>query len=126
MIINYKAIGRRIKGERVKIGLSQEALAEIVGMSLSHISNIETGNTKLSLPAIIHIANALQVSVDQFLCDNLLKCGPEFSADIQDILGDCSDFEIRILSEILRSSKHAIRNNLKFLEQSMDIKIKND
>ena len=126
MTIDYKAIGRRLKAERAKIGMSQEVLAETVGMSLSHISNIETGNTKLSLPAIIHIANALQISVDRLLCDNLLKCGTELSIDIQDTLKDCTDLEIRILSEILRSSKYAIRKNLQFVEQAKDIKMKKD
>ncbi|OLN33548.1 hypothetical protein DSOL_0795 [Desulfosporosinus metallidurans] len=32
---------------------------------------METGSTKPSLPTIIKIANALSVSVDELLCDNI-------------------------------------------------------
>ena len=47
--MDYYAIGQRIRKFRKACGLSQEELAEKVGISTTHMSHIETGNTKLSL-----------------------------------------------------------------------------
>lgn len=71
--IDYKAIGRRIKIARIKKDLTQEFVAATVNIAPSHMSNIETGKTKVSLPTLIAIANALSVSVDTLLCDNVLS-----------------------------------------------------
>ena len=42
--------------------MSQEQLAERVGISVTHMSHIETGNTKLSLPVFVELAEALERS----------------------------------------------------------------
>ena len=72
MELDYRAIGKRIKIARIKADLTQEALAEKASLSTTHMSNIETGNSKLSLPTIVSLANALSVSVDEFLCDSVI------------------------------------------------------
>ena len=69
--IDYKAIGLRIKAARARKGLTQGNIANLTGLSTPHISNIETGNTKLGLPTIIHLANVLDVSVDDIMSDNI-------------------------------------------------------
>ena len=48
MNIDYKAIGVRIKAARARKGVTQGYIAEVTGLSTPHISNIETGNTKLA------------------------------------------------------------------------------
>ena len=76
MVIDYDAIGMRIKIARIKAKMTQEVLADQVGLSVVHISNIETGNAKMSLQAIIDIANTLSVSVDDLLCDSIVHANP--------------------------------------------------
>ena len=58
--------------------MTQEKLAEISGQEPSNISPIERGATKLSLPTIVSIANALGVTVDDLLCDSLFESGHVF------------------------------------------------
>lgn len=111
MEIDYKAIGQRIKIARIKKGITQEIVAEKTAMSLQHISNIETGNTKLSLPAIIAMANALEVSVDSILCDNVLHTKPVFVDEARGLFDDCDDYEVRVLVDVLRSTKEALRKD---------------
>ena len=53
--IDYAAIGRRIRSARKKAKLTQEQLAEKIDVTPQHVSAIETGKTKLSLPALIRI-----------------------------------------------------------------------
>ena len=114
MEIDYKAIGRRIKIARINRDVSQELLAEKVQMSPSHISNIETGNTKLSLPAVIAIANAVDSSVDVLLCDNVLHSHHVFTKEAKDLLSDCDDYEVRVLVDVLKATKDALRNDIVF------------
>ena len=71
MELDYKAIGKRVKIARIKADLTQEKLAEQIELSPTHLSNIETGTTKVSLTTIVNIANALSVSVDDLLCDSV-------------------------------------------------------
>ena len=73
MELDYKAIGKRIKIARIKADLTQEKLSEIVGVSPTHLSNIETGTTRVSLNTIINIANALHITSDDLLCDNAVS-----------------------------------------------------
>ena len=71
MKINYKKLGKRIQSARRETGLSQEQLAEAIGKSPSAVSTIETGKRGASLETLIRIANALQVSADYLLADQL-------------------------------------------------------
>lgn len=48
--MDYYEIGQRIRKMRKAHEFSQEELAEKIGISTTHMSHIETGNTKLSLP----------------------------------------------------------------------------
>ena len=65
--MNYYEIGQRIRKFRKAYNLSQEQLAEKVGISTTHMSHIETGNTKLSLSVFADIASALSVQTDELL-----------------------------------------------------------
>lgn len=110
MKIDYKVIGQRIKIARIKKDITQETVADIVDITPAHMSNIETGKTKVSLPTLISIANALSVSVDELLCDNILASKAIFQKEAQELFSDCNDFEIRVLVDILKAAKDSMRN----------------
>ena len=69
--LNYEMIGKRIRAERIKKGWQQAELAFRSDVTSAHLSHIETGKTKLALPTIVKIANALSVSVDELLYDSI-------------------------------------------------------
>jgi len=56
---------------RLFVGLSQEQLTEMVELTSQHISHTEVASTKISLPALVKIANALHTSVDKLLFDSI-------------------------------------------------------
>lgn len=66
-MIDYKEIGTNIRVERVKKGMRQYVLAELVHTSTQHMSNVECGVARISLPLLIDIANVLGTSVDALL-----------------------------------------------------------
>lgn len=94
MELDYKEIGKRVKIARIRADLTQEALAEKAGLSITHMSNIENGHSKLSLPMAVALANVLSVSVDEFLCDSVIHSKEVFSHEVQMLLEDCDDYEI--------------------------------
>ena len=65
--MDYKELGNSVREARTIYGITQSNLAERVGCSVQHISHIETGHTKASLPLLVKIANTLHVSVDYLL-----------------------------------------------------------
>lgn len=58
-----KLFGERLREVRLKRNVTQQALAEAAGMSLTYISNMEHGFKVPSLTTIIRIAVALDCKV---------------------------------------------------------------
>lgn len=117
MELDYKAIGKRIKIARIKADLTQERLAEIVEISPTHMSNIETGTTRVSLTAIVSLANALSVTADDLLCDSVVKCKVQFEKDIAGILADCDEYEIRMVKDMAQALKETLRRDAHLRKQ---------
>ncbi len=111
MELDYKAIGKRIKIARIKADLTQERLAELIELSPTHLSNIETGTTRVSLNTIITIANVLSVTSDDLLCDNIIMAKAQFEKDIAVLLEDCDEYEIRIIKDMVASLKDTLRRD---------------
>lgn len=109
MELNYVDIGLRIKNERLRQNISQERLAEMAELSTTHTSHIETGNTKVSLPSLMKIANAIKVSMDELLCDSMIKAMDVFENDITREAKDCDEQEIRIIADTLKALKATLR-----------------
>jgi len=60
-------IGNRIRGERKKRQLTQERLAEAVGVSTKHLGNIENGKSNPSFKLMEKIAEFMNIPLDAFL-----------------------------------------------------------
>ena len=88
--MDYVGIGKRIRAQRYKLDLSQEELAEKSGISLVHMSHIETANTKLSLPVLVDLACALGVRTDDLIFDKDTLGKDELLEEITLELDGCS------------------------------------
>lgn len=113
MELDYKAIGKRIKIARIKADLTQEKLSEMVGVSPTHMSNVETGTTRVSLTTIVGIANALGITSDDLLCDSVIKAKVQFEKDIALVLEDCDEYEIRVIRDLAAATKETLRRDEK-------------
>lgn len=60
-----KIIGKNIQNERQAKGLTQETFAELMGVSWSYVSKIESGIINLSVGKINEIANYLNINVSK-------------------------------------------------------------
>ena len=99
--IDYTLLGNRIKEVRQSRGLTQENLAELIKCNTSHISNIENCHTKVSLNALLAIANALDTSIDYLLSPQYDNSALALDNEIMRLLQTCdSDKKEKILKMI--------------------------
>lgn len=107
-MLNYYEIGQRIRKYRKACQLSQEELADRVNISATHMSHIETGNTKLSLTVLVALAAALEVSTDELLFGNDLSSGRAAQNEMTELLETCSPRQAQVLRELIRAAKTAM------------------
>ncbi|WP_369298833.1 helix-turn-helix domain-containing protein [uncultured Neglectibacter sp.] len=108
-MIDYKSIGAHIRTARQDQKMTQEQLADAVGVGVTHISHIETGNSIPSLQVFVDILNALDCSADELLCIELKKAKPQFDDWIGEIFSDCSDKERKLLTDTVLALKASMR-----------------
>ena len=113
MNIDYVSIGKRIKSFRLEKSWNQTTLAEKSGVEPSNISHIERAATKVSLPTLINIANALEVSLDEIVYDSLIKNEHVLINAINELISDCTSTEISAIIEIIKTTKTIVRKNIK-------------
>ena len=89
-MIDYKDVGNRIRAVRLNRKMTQERLADAVGVGVTHISHIETGNSIPSLQVFVDILNVLECSADQLLCLEVEEARPQFDSWLKDIFSDCT------------------------------------
>lgn len=111
MELDYTAIGVRIRRFRKERGLTQQALAEMSDQEPSNISHIERGATKLSLPTLVNIANALGVTADDILCDSVSNASASYEREVAEFLSDCSHSELKVITGTMRALKENLRKN---------------
>ena len=63
----YKIIGKNIQRERARLGYTQETFAELMNVSWSYVSKIESGVLNLSLGKILEISDYLNVDISVLL-----------------------------------------------------------
>lgn len=62
-----KEIGTRVNARRKELGLTQEALAERMEVSVQMISNVELGKKAIRPENLVKLCNALDASADYIL-----------------------------------------------------------
>jgi transcriptional regulator with XRE-family HTH domain len=68
-VVELSAIGTRIRQFRQDAGLSQEKLAELVGVTPQQIQKYEVAKTRISTDKLQIIAAALKIHVADFFSD---------------------------------------------------------
>lgn len=106
--MDYYKIGQQIRKIRKAHGLSQEELAEKINISTTHMSHIETGNTKLSLPVLVDIADALDVRTDDLLSPQPSATTSAALDEISAVLEKCSAQEAKVIADIVKATKHSM------------------
>lgn len=115
VMIDNIAIGKRIREEREKLGLSREEFAEFTGFSNYYIGQLERGERQMSLPAMVNIARCLHLSLDYLIFgktatgDRLQEAGSTYEAgenkkdcELLSLLDKCSPKELAVIEKIIK------------------------
>lgn len=103
--INNKAIGKRIREERDKLGLSREEFAEIIGLSTYYVGQLERGERQMSLPVLINVANCLHMSLDYLVFGTVVDyiCEGYKYDEINSLLNKCSPKELELIKNLIKT-----------------------
>lgn len=63
--LNYKKIGERLRKLRKYMGLTQEQVANILGLGRDAILRIEKGDRKIDLQELISFSKLYSISIDE-------------------------------------------------------------
>ena len=103
-MVDYKDLGRRLRTLRRQRSLTQEELAERVGISASFLGHIERGSRVASLETLVALSNVLKTSPHYLLSASL-------NDELEDHLPDDFTPEQRTkLSAFLRVAQGAVEN----------------
>lgn len=108
-MVDYRDIGGRIRAVRMEKGMTQAQLAEAAGVGVTHISHVETGNGIPSLQTFLDIVNALNCSADELLCIEVGQARPIYETWLNNQLADCSQQELKLISDMVVSLKTSLR-----------------
>jgi len=109
--MNYKKLGSRIREERLKLGLTQEVIAEDINVSVSYIGQIERGERSLSLDTLVKLTNRLGVTIDYLLQDSV-KVNNEISIiQLENLLNGRSQKEVQMALDLIKVLFTHLDNN---------------
>jgi transcriptional regulator with XRE-family HTH domain len=61
-----RKLGQRVRSRRLEIGMSQERLAELLGITFQQVQKYEKGVNRIAASRLFDIASALQQPVSRF------------------------------------------------------------
>lgn len=97
--LNLEMLGKRIKQGRLRLGLTQYALAEDVGVSQNFLGDIERGIKAPSITTAIRLANVLNISLDVMFAESLSNQVNE----TKDVI--LTDSQLTILKKFVKDMK---------------------
>ena len=65
----FKMLGRRVKFLRLDKGISQTKMAELIGLSQTNLSNMESGRTAITIQNLFKMSDVLECSMADFFTE---------------------------------------------------------
>ena len=102
-------IGKRIRSERDRMGLTREKLAELVDVTPRFIADVERGSVGVSVPTLKMICEVLKVSSDRLIWGDTTIADINsrlrfLDADIVDMIDKTVQCQLELIS-LLESKK---------------------
>jgi len=102
-------LGTRIQEIRKSKKITQEKLAEMVGLDIPNISNIERGKRFVSASTLEKIIIALDVSPQELFDFEHVKSRKDLLKEINSFLNSATDKEIEYLCRIIKLYKESVK-----------------
>lgn len=109
--MDYIALGAAIRKKRIERGWKIAILADKVGVSEDFIGKVERATDIPSLQTVVAIANALEVSVDSLLRNDLEIADASLCEELNSLIVNMSPKRKKLFLQF-------VRNNLEFFNRS--------
>ncbi len=100
--MDYQDMGLRVRALRRQMGITQEELAEKVGISASFLGHIERGTRVASLETLVALCNTLETTPEYLLSNSLTQSANPMPAGL-------SANERAALNRLLHLAEEAVR-----------------
>lgn len=100
-MLDSKLLGKRIQRYRRMKNWSAEVFAEEIDVSVPYIREIERGAKTPSMKMFIQIANKLNVTADELLCDSINKDSQLISNELTKKLNRLSHDKVKIINSVV-------------------------
>lgn len=102
-MLDYVAIGRKIKMYRKQAHLTQAKLAEKLNMTDKYLSSLELGKEKVSLTRLDEIADLFKIDIINLLADTNSLSTTYGDTEILDLIKDWTPDEKTVLIKLINT-----------------------
>ena len=102
MAIDYNVIGERIKLARKARNMTQETLAEKMGVSIAFLSRIERGSSQINLKRLSQICDILDTTEGAILNGVSSNSKTYLDNELSNVLKNCSAEKIKLIYDIAK------------------------
>ena len=107
MAIDYSIVGERIKAARKECNMTQEALAEEMGVSIAFLSRIERGNSQINLKRLSQICNILGTTEGKILNGTSNNSNSYLDKELSNLL----KIHLRIFQNLVSATREQVLKN---------------
>ncbi len=107
-MLDYRAIGRKISFYRKNKHYTQAALAEMLGISESYLSQVECGKVEISLKRLDQVAEKLDVDIVTLLSDTDPSVNTYGSAELLELIQKWSPEQKEFLLTLVQCANDKI------------------
>ena len=90
MAIDYNVLGQRLRNARKEKNITLEELAKKIEVSVTYLSRMENGSTKISLKRVMQISKILEITPGEILTGISCKSKEYLSEEFNEIMKNCS------------------------------------
>ncbi len=101
MSIDFKLIGERVKKKRKGKRMTQEKLAECLGVSVGYVSQIERGITKANLEMLSKISSNLNCDVTDLLVNADYEGNNFLHTEFDELISGLDSKQRKLVFEII-------------------------
>ena len=108
MNVDYKLIGERIQKARKAKGLTQDVMAERLGVSIGYVSQVERGITKISLDLLGAISSVLDCDIASLITESATNSTEYIESELLSEIRKLDGKKKKYLLEIIKLTNETI------------------
>ena len=94
-------LGNAIRQKRMDAHMSQEMLAEAVGITPTHLKHLESEHRKPSIEVLVKLAYILNLSLDELVFPSSKHC--PYHKELELLLSQCNESQLRVIIATARA-----------------------